>query len=203
MPFVLGIAGGSGSGKSTVVSRVEEIVGRGRLALLPLDNYYKDNPPRKNGRVNYDHPDAFDLDLAVAHLRDLLAGRAVEMPLYSFKDHARLPETVRVEPAPVVVVEGILALYDPRLRELMDLKVYVDTDPDVRFIRRLRRDVAERGRTVESVIEQYLSSVRPMHLAFVEPTKRYADLIVPGGGMNTPALEALASRLREALEGAR
>ncbi len=205
MPFVLGIAGGSGSGKSTVVARVEAIVGPGRLALLPMDNYYKDAshlPLEERAKTNYDHPDAFDLDLLVEHLEALIQGRAVEMPQYSFVEHARLPQTRRVAPAPVIVVEGILALYDPRLRERMDLKVYVDADPDVRFIRRLRRDIAERGRTVESVIEQYLSSVRPMHLAFVEPTKRYADLIVPGGGMNTPALEVLASRLLGALEAA-
>ncbi len=205
MPFVLGIAGGSGSGKSTVVARVEAIVGPGRLALLPMDNYYKDLghlPLAERAKTNYDHPDAFDLDLLVRHLDDLLAGKPVAMPQYSFVEHARLPKTKRVEPAPVIVVEGILALYDPRLRERMDLKVYVDADPDVRFIRRLRRDIAERGRTVDSVIEQYLSSVRPMHLAFVEPTKRYADLIVPGGGMNTPALEVLASRLLGALEAA-
>ncbi len=205
MPFVLGIAGGSGSGKSTVVARVEGIVGLGRLALLPMDNYYKDAshlPLAERAKTNYDHPDAFDLDLLVEHLEALTQGRAVEMPQYSFVEHARLPQTRRVASAPVIVVEGILALYDPRLRERMDLKVYVDADPDVRFIRRLRRDIAERGRTVESVIEQYLSSVRPMHLAFVEPTKRYADLIVPGGGMNTPALEVLASRLLGALEAA-
>ncbi len=205
MPFVLGIAGGSGSGKSTVVARVEAIVGPGHLALLPMDNYYKDLgdlPLSERAKTNYDHPDAFDLDLLVHHLEELLAGRAVEMPQYSFVEHARLPTTKRVEPAPVVVVEGILALYDPRIRERMDLKVYVDADPDVRFIRRLKRDIKERGRSVDSVIDQYLSSVRPMHLAFVEPTKRYADLIVPGGGMNTPALEVLASRLKGALEAA-
>jgi len=205
MPFVLGIAGGSGSGKSTVVARVEAIVGPGHLALLPMDNYYKDLgdlPLEERAKTNYDHPDAFDLDLLVHHLEELLAGRAIEMPQYSFVEHARLPETRRVEPAPVVVIEGILALYDPRIRERMDLKVYVDADPDVRFIRRLKRDIKERGRTVDSVIDQYLSSVRPMHLAFVEPTKRYADLIVPGGGMNTPALEVLASRLKGALEAA-
>ena len=205
MPFVLGIAGGSGSGKSTVVARVEAIVGPGHLALLPMDNYYKDLgdlPLEERAKTNYDHPDAFDLDLLVHHLEELLAGRAIEMPQYSFVEHSRLPETRRVEPAPVVVIEGILALYDPRIRERMDLKVYVDADPDVRFIRRLKRDIKERGRTVDSVIDQYLSSVRPMHLAFVEPTKRYADLIVPGGGMNTPALEVLASRLKGALEAA-
>ncbi len=205
MPFVLGIAGGSGSGKSTVVARVEAIVGPGHLALLPMDNYYKDLgdlPLEERAKTNYDHPDAFDLDLLVHHLEELLAGRPIEMPQYSFVQHARLPETRRVEPAPVVVVEGILSLYDPRIRERMDLKVYVDADPDVRFIRRLKRDIKERGRSVDSVIDQYLSSVRPMHLAFVEPTKRYADLIVPGGGMNTPALEVLASRLKGALEAA-
>ncbi len=203
MPFVLGVAGGSGSGKTTVVERVQAIVGPGHLALLPMDNYYKDLghlPFEERVKTNYDHPDAFDLDLLVEHLDALIHGRSVAMPLYSFVEHARLPETKRVDPAPVIVVEGILALYDPRLRERMDLKVYVDADPDVRFIRRLKRDIEERGRSPESVIDQYLSSVRPMHLAFVEPTKRYADLIVPVGGQNTPALEVLASRLTHALE---
>ncbi len=205
MPFVLGVAGGSGSGKTTVVERVRAIVGPGHLALLPMDNYYRDLgdlPFEERVKTNYDHPDAFDLDLLVAHLEALLRGEAVEMPVYSFTEHARLPLTERVEPRPVIVVEGILALYDPRLRERMDLKVYVDADPDVRFIRRLKRDIEERGRSPESVIAQYLNSVRPMHLAFVEPTKRYADLIVPVGGQNTPALEVLASRLSRALEAA-
>ncbi len=203
MPFVLGVAGGSGSGKTTVVERIRAIVGPGHLALLPMDNYYRDLgdlPFEERVKTNYDHPDAFDLDLLVEHLEALIEGQPVAMPLYSFVEHARRPETETLRPAPVIVVEGILALYDPRLRERMDLKVYVDADPDVRFIRRLLRDLRERGRTTESVIEQYLASVRPMHLAFVEPTKRYADLIVPVGGQNTPALEVLASRLSHALE---
>ncbi len=204
MPFVLGIAGGSGSGKTTVVERVRQIVGP-RVAILPMDNYYRDLghlPFEERQKTNYDHPDAFDNDLLLAHLDALIAGQAVEMPLYSFTEHRRLPETQRVDPGPVIVVEGILALFDPELRARMDLKVFVDADPDVRFIRRLIRDIEERGRSVESVVMQYLDTVRPMHLTFVEPSKRYADLIIPHGGMNTPALEVLALRLRHALEAA-
>ncbi len=204
MPFVLGIAGGSGSGKTTVVERVRQVVGP-RVAILPMDNYYRDLghlPFEERQKTNYDHPDAFDNDLLLAHLDALIAGQAVEMPLYSFTEHRRLPETQRVDPGPVIVVEGILALFDPELRARMDLKVFVDADPDVRFIRRLIRDIEERGRSVESVVKQYLDTVRPMHLTFVEPSKRYADLIIPHGGMNTPALEVLALRLRHALEAA-
>ncbi len=204
MPFVLGIAGGSGSGKTTVVERVRQIVGP-RVAILPMDNYYRDLghlPFEERQKTNYDHPDAFDNDLLLAHLDALIAGHPVEMPLYSFTEHRRLPQTQRVDPGPVIVVEGILALFDPELRARMDLKVFVDADPDVRFIRRLIRDIEERGRSVESVVKQYLDTVRPMHLTFVEPSKRYADLIIPHGGMNTPALEVLALRLRHALEAA-
>ncbi len=203
MPFFMGVAGGSGSGKTTVVERVKAIVGEANVAFLPMDNYYKDLahlPFEERARTNYDHPDAYDLPLLKAHLNELFAGRPVEMPLYSFTEHARKEKTQRVYPAPVIVLEGILALYDPEIRGRMDLKIYVDTDPDLRFIRRLERDVRERGRSVTSVIEQYLNTVRPMHLAFVEPTKRFADLILPEGGMNTAALEVLASRLKAVTE---
>ena len=205
MPFVLGVAGGSGSGKTTVVARVRDIAGPDGVVHLAMDNYYKDLshlPFEERVKTNYDHPDAYDLELLVDHLDRLMRGEAVEMPQYSFVEHVRLGETRRVEPAPVVAVEGILALYFEELRKRMDLKVYVDTDPDVRFIRRLERDVRERGRSVDSVIAQYLGSVRPMHLAFVEPSKRYADLIVPEGGENQAAMEVLASRLSQMILGA-
>ncbi|AEB11717.1 uridine kinase [Marinithermus hydrothermalis] len=202
-PFVIGIAGGTGSGKTTVTERVIETVGRDRVALVPMDNYYKDQshlPFEERTRINYDHPAAFDTGLLLEHLEALMNGVPIEMPLYSFTEHVRLLETATVAPAPVVVIEGILALYDEHLRRLMDLKVFVDADPDVRFIRRLERDIRERGRTLESVIRQYLEFVRPMHLSFVEPTKRYADVIIPRGGHNQPALEMLVSRIRTLIE---
>ncbi len=202
-PFVIGIAGGTGSGKTTVTERVIETVGKDRVALVPMDNYYKDQshlPFEERTRINYDHPAAFDTELLLEHLEALMNGVPIEMPLYSFTEHVRLLETTTVAPAPVVVIEGILALYDDRLRRLMDLKVFVDADPDVRLIRRLERDIRERGRTLESVIRQYLEFVRPMHLSFVEPTKRYADVIIPRGGHNQPALEMLVSRIRTLIE---
>ncbi|WP_233498214.1 uridine kinase [Meiothermus sp. QL-1] len=197
--FVIGVAGGSGSGKTTVAEAVMEAVGPGHVVLLPMDNYYKPQDhmaPQARARLSYDHPSAFDLDLYLAHIQELIKGRPVEMPLYSFKDYTRLKETVLVRPAPVLVLEGILLLADERLRALMNLKVFVDADPDVRFIRRLQRDIAERGRTVEMVIQQYLEQVRPMHLSFVEPSKRYADVIIPHGGHNREALAMLTARVR-------
>jgi len=203
--FVIGIAGGTGSGKTTVTRRVIEVVGKDRVALLQMDHYYKNQDHltfEERTRINYDHPDAFDMPLLVEHLGRLVRGEPVESPLYSFVEHTRARETRTVEPAPVVVLEGILALYDDRLRSRMHLKVFVDADPDVRFIRRLRRDVDERGRSPESVIEQYLNFVRPMHIAFVEPSKRYADVIIPHGGHNEPALEMLTSRIHRILGAA-
>ncbi len=200
--FVIGIAGGTGSGKTTVTRRVIEVVGKDRVALLQMDNYYKNQDHltfEERTRINYDHPDAFDMPLLVDHLERLVQGEPVESPLYSFVEHTRARETKQVRPAPVVVLEGILALYDAGLRNHMHLKVFVDADPDVRFIRRLRRDVNERGRSPESVIEQYLNFVRPMHIAFVEPSKRYADVIIPHGGHNDPALEMLTSRIHRIL----
>ncbi|ABF44505.1 uridine kinase [Deinococcus geothermalis DSM 11300] len=201
-PFVIGVAGGSGSGKTTVTRRVIETVGAEGVAVLNQDNYYRaqdDIPFEARLKTNYDHPAAFDWALLREHLDALLAGVPIEMPEYDFTQHTRSRTTTPVLPAPVVVLEGFFALYDPELRERMHLKVFVDADADVRFIRRLLRDTQERGRTPESVIQQYLEYVRPMHLSFVEPTKRYADVIIPHGGMNEPALDMLAARIRSTI----
>jgi uridine kinase len=198
-PFLLGLAGGTGSGKTTVAERLAEVAGS-TLALVRLDSYYRSRPDLdldERAGINYDHPDAFDWPLLIDHVRTLCAGRAVDAPRYDFTQYERAPDHVTIAPARIVVVEGILVLYEPELRELFDLRVFVDSDADVRFIRRLERDVAERGRTAESVIAQYLATVRPSHLQFVEPTKRYADVIVPHGGYNEPALDVLLARLRE------
>lgn len=190
-PLIIGVAGGSGSGKTTVSRHIAKKLGPERVALLQQDSYYKDQPnldPAKRSRINFDHPDSLDNDLLLEQLQTLSAGRAVEVPVYDFKTDSRSAQTIRVEPRPVIVVEGILIFVDPRLRAMMGLKIFVDTDADLRFIRRLRRDIAERGRSVESVVEQYLSTVRLMHQEFVEPTKRYADLIIPVGGYEVPAM---------------
>ena len=201
-PFLIGVGGGTGSGKTTVAERLAAMVGQWELALVKLDSYYCDRaqlPFEERAAINYDHPDAFDWPLLMTHLDALLGGRAAPVPVYDFASHLRTDEVTMVESGPVVVIEGILVLFEPRLRELLDLKVYVDTDPDVRFIRRLQRDVADRGRTPASVIDQYLTTVRPMHLQFVEPSKRYADVIVPHGGMNAPAFDMLVARVRSLL----
>jgi uridine kinase len=198
-PFLLGVAGGTGSGKTTVAERLADVMGS-PLALVRLDSYYRDRPDltfEQREAINYDHPDAFDWPLLLQQVDLLCEGTAVDAPRYDFTNYERAGSTVRIEPAPIVVVEGILVLYEPALRARFDLRVYVDSDPDVRFIRRLQRDMADRGRSAESVIGQYLATVRPMHLQFVEPTKRYADVIVPHGGLNEPALEVLIARLRE------
>ena len=198
-PFVIGVAGGSGSGKTTVTRRVIETVGTEGVAVLVQDNYYRDQAGiafETRTKTNYDHPAAFDWALLQEHLEALLAGEAVQMPSYDFTNHTRSGTTLTVLPAPVVVVEGFFSLYEEAIRQHLDLKVFVDADADVRFIRRFTRDTRERGRTPESVIEQYLNFVRPMHLQFVEPTKRYADVIIPHGGLNEPALDMLAARIR-------
>jgi len=203
-PVVIGVAGGTGSGKTTVAHVILERVGAHRITLLPQDAYYKDLshlPPAQRAQMNFDHPDALEMDLMVEHLRMLREWKPIEMPVYDFTTHTRRPETKHVEPNPVILVEGILVLADPRLRELMDVKLFVDTDADVRFIRRLKRDIEERGRTMESVIHQYLTTVRPMHLEFVEPTKRYADVIIPEGGFNQVAMDMVVARLGELLQG--
>ncbi|MFC6661348.1 uridine kinase [Deinococcus multiflagellatus] len=196
---MIGVAGGSGSGKTTVTRRVIETVGQQGVAVLNQDNYYRnqdDIPFEARLKTNYDHPAAFDWALLREHVDALLSGVPIAMPEYDFTQHTRSAQTTTVLPAPVVVLEGFFALYDEELRERMHLKVFVDADADVRFIRRLLRDTQERGRTPQSVIEQYLEYVRPMHLSFVEPTKRYADVIIPHGGMNEPALDMLAARIR-------
>lgn len=197
--LVVGVAGGSGSGKTTLVERILAALEPGMTARLEQDAYYRDRPDidlPARAAINYDHPDSIDNDLLVQHVRALVAGRAVERPVYDFVTYRRLPDTQLVAPAPVVIVDGILVLQNTRLRDAMQLKLFVDTDADVRFIRRLERDVTTRGRSVDSVIRQYLETVRPMHLQFVEPSKRYADVIVPEGGLNSAAVEMIVARLR-------
>lgn len=201
-PITIGVAGGSGSGKTTVALRLLERVGVDRVAYLPHDAYYRsaaDLPPAERAQLNFDHPNSLDNDLMIEHLRRLQAGQAVAIPVYDFKTHTRTAETRRVEPQPAILVEGILIFADKRLRDLMDVKLFVDTDADLRFIRRLQRDMTERGRSAESVIKQYLATVRPMHLEFVEPSKRYADIIIPEGGFNEVAIEMIAARVRALL----
>jgi uridine kinase len=202
-PVVIGIAGGTGSGKTTVAEAIVRRIGPERIALIQQDSYYKDQshlPMEERVRINYDHPDSIDTVLLIRHLQELIAGRPVEVPIYDFTTYTRTPHTRRVEPRPVILVEGILVFVEKALRDLFDIKIYVDADPDIRFIRRLQRDLAERGRTLESVIQQYLSTVRPMHLEFVEPSKRYADIIIPEGGFNTVALDMIIARIRAMLE---
>ena len=197
--FVIGVAGGSGSGKTTVVRKIVESIGLDHVTVLDHDRYYRDrNDLRLEERasLNYDHPDALETDLMVRHVRELKSGKAVDVPQYDFTRHARLAETNTFQPRRALIVEGILIFTDPALRDLMDIKVFVDTDSDTRFIRRLQRDVAERGRTMDSVIDQYQSTVKPMHLEFVEPSKRYADVIVPLGGHNTVAVDLLLTLVR-------
>jgi uridine kinase len=204
--MIIGICGGTGSGKTTVANRILESVSKGEVVFLQQDSYYRDLdqlPLDIRNVVNFDHPDAIDNDLLIEHLRALKRGEAVELPLYDFKTHSRREETLRVEPQPIIIIEGILIFAEPRLLDEMDIRVYVDTPDDIRFIRRLRRDVAERGRTVESVIEQYLSTVRPMHTQFVEPSKRCADVIIPEGGHNLVSISLISGRIRERLADAR
>jgi len=198
-PTVIGVAGGSGSGKTTVVRRIVDSLGPEQVVVLEHDRYYRDrNDLRLEERaaLNYDHPDALETDLLVEHVRTLKARRPVDVPLYDFTRHARRSDTQRREPRRAIIVEGILIFTEAALRDLMDVKVFVDADADMRFIRRLQRDVAERGRTLDSVIEQYLATVKPMHFEFVEPTKRYADLIIPVGGHNTVAVDLMLSLVR-------
>ncbi len=193
---IIGIAGGTGSGKTTIAARISSVLGSDRIVVIPQDMYYRDQshlPLEVRAKVNYDHPSAFDTELLLSHLKMLKAGYPIERPTYDFVVHARSKETVRIEPRDVIIVEGILVLYYPELRELMDIKIYVDTPDDIRFIRRLKRDTAERGRTIESVIEQYISTVRPMHMEFVEPSKQFADVIIPEGGYNDIAIEMVVS----------
>ena len=198
-PVVIGVAGGSGSGKTTVVRRIVESLGVDQVTVLEHDRYYRyrsDLRLEERAALNYDHPDSLETDLLVRHVEQLRAGQSIEVPLYDFARYARLDATDHVQPRRAIIVEGILIFADASLRRLLDIKVFVDADDDVRFIRRLRRDVAERGRTMDSVIEQYLGTVKPMHLEFVEPSKRYADVIVPQGGHNTVAIDMLLTLIR-------
>jgi uridine kinase len=199
-PFFIGVAGGTCSGKTTVSERLSELAGDTHLALIKLDSYYIDRteqPFDERAAANYDHPDAFDWQLLNDHIAALTAGASVPVPVYDYTVHNRSGDVRVVHPARIVVVEGILVLYDAMLRERFDLKVFIDTDADLRLIRRLTRDVVERGRTPDSIIAQYLATVRPSHEQFIEPSKRYADVIFPEGGRNEPALEVLLARVRE------
>lgn len=199
-PFLIGVAGGTCSGKTTVSERLAELAGEDHVALIKLDSYYIDRTHQEfaeRAAVNYDHPDAFDWQLLNDHLAALAAGAPVPVPIYDYTVHNRSGEAHWVHPAQIIVVEGILVLYEPTLRDRFDLKVYIDTDADLRLLRRLKRDVDERGRTPESIINQYLTTVRPSHEQFIEPSKRYADVIFPQGGLNEPALEVLLARVRE------
>lgn len=202
--MVVGISGGTGSGKTTLSELILEKIGREKIAYLPHDAYYRDQkhlPLEERAKVNYDHPDSLETELLIEHIEQLKEGHEIEMPQYDFTVHSRKQKTLPIKPKRVVLVEGILIFVEKALRNLFDMKIYVDTDADIRFIRRLTRDVTERGRTVQSVINQYLDTVRPMHLEFVENSKRYADIIVPEGGMNTVALDMVIARLQSLLTG--
>lgn len=204
-PLIIGIAGGTGSGKSTVAKRVAESLPGAQVAFIDMDAYYRDHRHltlEERRRVNWDHPDAFDTALLAEHLEALSRGEAIDKPVYDFVSHSRAPETVRIHPADVIVIDGILLLVDERVRDACDVKVFVDTDADVRLIRRIRRDMAVRGRPLEEILEQYLHTVQPMHLQFVEPSKRYADLVIPRGGENAVAIDLLLASIARRLEGA-
>lgn len=202
-PVTIGVAGGTGSGKTTVSNAILERVGTEHIAYLEHDSYYKDLediPRSPNEPINFDHPEVLETSLLIEHLRQLKQWQPVAVPVYDFTTFRRTQEVRVVEPQPIILVEGILVFAEPELRKLFDVRIFVDTDADIRFIRRLQRDIAQRGRSVESVIEQYLDSVRPMHLEFVEPSKRYADVIIPEGGKNLVAIEMVAARIRSLLE---
>ena len=199
-PMLIGIAGGTGSGKTSVAREITRNIDPDNIVLIEQDNYYKDQSHLTMSQrvlTNYDHPHAFDNDLLLEHLTQLLNGQAVEKPIYNFAEHTRAEITERVEPKQVVILEGIMVLEDERLRNLMDIKIFVDTDADVRIIRRILRDIKERGRSIESVVEQYMGVVRPMHMQFIEPSKKFADLIIPEGGKNTVAIDVLVAKVNE------
>lgn len=201
-PLIIGITGGTGSGKSTVARAICDSIPEANVAIIEQDCYYKDQshlPHEERVNVNYDHPLAFDTDLLIKQLKQLIHGQAIDKPQYDFTIHNRRKETVRVEPRDIILVEGILILDSPKLRELMDIKIFVDTDADVRIIRRIMRDMKERGRTLESVITQYLNIVKPAHYDFVEPTKRYADIIIPEGGHNLVAVDIMVAKIKSSI----
>ena len=201
-PILIGITGGTGSGKSTIAKEIFEAFGGDQIAMVEQDAYYKDQSHltmEERVQTNYDHPKAFDNTLLVEHLEKLINGESIEKPIYDFTVHNRAKETIKVDPKPIIILEGILVLEDERLRDLLDIKVYVDTDADVRIIRRMLRDIEERGRTIDSVVDQYLSVVRPMHFQFTEPSKRFADIIIPEGGHNKVAVDLLVSKMKDIL----
>jgi uridine kinase len=201
-PFVIGIAGGTGSGKSTVAAKIIEGLPPDTASIVDHDSYYRDRADLtfdQRTQLNYDHPDSLDNDLFVHHLQELRAGRAVQVPIYDFRMHERLKTTRRVEPTRILIVEGILVFVEERVRQLMDVKIFVDTDADLRVFRRIRRDIEQRGRTFQSIREQYYKTVRPMHLQFVEPTKRWVDLIIPEGGENRIAIDLVLGKLKNHL----
>ena len=198
-PIIIGVTGGTGSGKTTVTRKIIEEFGDVSLAYIPQDAYYKDQSHLTMAErvlTNYDHPFAFDNDLLSDHIRQLLDGQAVQMPVYDFTQHNRADETIRVEPKEVIIIEGILIFSDNELRDLMDIKVFVDTDDDIRIIRRIKRDMAERGRSLDSIIDMYTSIVKPMHEQFIEPTKKFADIIIPEGGSNNVAIDLMTTKIR-------
>lgn len=201
-PMILGIGGGTGSGKTTVAKKITASIGADHVVSLQQDSYYRnltDMPLDRRHKANFDHPDAFDNKLLLNHLETLRAGESIQQPIYDYVTHSRKSESVRIAPLPVVVVEGILVFFDSRMRQLMDLKIFMDCDADIRFVRRLNRDMHDRGRSVESVIEQYISTVRPMHLQFVAPSMRNADIILAGDGANDADIESIAERIRSFL----
>jgi uridine kinase len=202
VPFIIGVAGGSGSGKTSISQQIQEMVGAENIAYLQHISYYRDHshhPVAERARVNYDHPDSLDTELLLQHLHALCNGQAIDVPKYDFALHTRLAETRLIQPARIVLVEGILILVEKELRDMMDLRIYVDTDADLRFIRRLQRDMSERGRTLDLVVQQYMTTVRPMHQEFVEPSRRYAHVIIPEGGENRVAIKMIVSQVQEVL----
>ena len=204
-PVTIGVAGGTAAGKSTVAKAIIERAGTDRIAIIPHDAYYRDLrqlPRAQREIINFDHPNSLETSLMIHHLDQLKKGHAVDIPVYDFTTHSRTQHTRHIDPQPVILVEGILIFAEPQLRDMLDVKIFVDADPDIRFIRRLKRDITERGRTVEAVIEQYMTTVRPMHMKFVEPSKRYADVIIPEGGYNLIAIDMIATRIRALLDEA-
>jgi len=204
-PLIIGVAGGTGSGKSTVARNVASALGEASVAFLDMDAYYLDHahlPFEQRKLVNWDHPNAFDWDLLVRHLTDLSGGRPIDKPVYDFHAHVRSQTVVQIPPADVIVIDGILLFVDSRVRDLCDVKVFVDADADIRLIRRIRRDMVKRGRPLAEILDQYLSTVQPMHLEFVEPSKRYADVIVPRGGNNPVAIEMIVAKIARRLQPA-
>ncbi|MEF9933821.1 MAG: uridine kinase [Clostridium sp.] len=202
-PILIGITGGTGSGKSTVANEIYNSLPSANICMIQQDSYYKDQSHLSHDeriKTNYDHPNAFDTELLLSHLKTLMDGKSIDMPIYDFSIHNRTKDTKKVAPCEVIIIEGLMVLVEKEVRDLLDIKIFVDTDADLRIVRRIKRDIEERGRTLESVINQYTDSVRPMHLEFIEPTKRYADVIIPEGGYNKVAIDIMKARLKQVIE---